>query len=84
MYARRLLFVRGPPPRSGLVAILVAILSLVALALVGFVIAFWPPGPRPSAHRSVSGETASTNQSFEGGLRVPAKKPEPPGRTRGI
>jgi hypothetical protein len=83
MHARRLLFVRGPR-HSGLAPILVALASLVALALAGLVIALWPPGPEPATYRPASGETRSGDRSLEGGLRVPAKPRDSPGRTRGI
>ena len=81
MNTRRLLFVRG---RSGLAPILAALASLVALALLGLVIALWPPGPKTSAERPMSGQTASGDRSIEGGLRVPPNAREAPGRTRGI
>jgi hypothetical protein len=81
MHTRRLLFVRG---RSGLAPFLAALATLVALALLGLVIALWPPVQKTSAHRPTTGETASGDRPAEGSLRVAPKAREGPGRTRGI
>jgi hypothetical protein len=83
MYSRHILFVRGRP-WSGLAPILAALLSVVSLALLGVVVALWPPGPGPSAARPVAGQAASGSRPQEGVLSVPVTKRESVGRTRGI
>jgi hypothetical protein len=81
MHARRLLFIRG---RSGLAPIVAALASLVALVLLGLVIALWPPGPKKSSDRPMSSQPVSGDRSIEGGMHISPKAREAPGRTRGI
>ena len=75
MHTRRLLFV-SPRSRVRLAPVYVALLSLVALSLLGFVVAFWPEQPAASAYRPDDSEVATAGRSYEGASRLPPEAPE--------
>jgi|KBSSwiStaDraftv2_1062776.scaffolds.fasta_scaffold17602_5 hypothetical protein len=72
MRAARLLFVR-PSREASLVPIYAALLALVAVALIAFAVALWPPDreARVGPARDDAAEASATHP-VEGGLRLPA------------
>jgi hypothetical protein len=75
MLARRLLFARtrrGARPA----ATPIAICALVALSLLGFVLALWPDTAELQASRPDASQAAPAGGSLEGGLRALPDKPE--------
>jgi hypothetical protein len=72
MFKRRMLFA-GSGCTTRLAAIYAAFLSLGALSVTGFVVAFWPTDPPPAqrAHPSPDAEAAQAGGSSGGSVRKP-------------
>jgi len=79
---RRLLFVRAPRPAS-LKPVYLALAAIGIVAVLGFVLALWPRGNGPSYYRPVRDETGvSSRGPEEGGVLIPSRARDLPGRTR--
>ena len=82
MRADRLLFTHSPPQAS-LAPIYAAILLLVAMGLIGFVVAYWPAGESNEVRRT-SEASEPRSRALEGGLQVPAEARVPRSRMKSM
>ena len=83
MRSDRLLFTHAPLQAS-LAPIYAALLILVAMGLIGFVIAYWPTDPDSQAVRRTSEAAEPRTRAFEGGLHVPAEGRAPTSRMKSM
>jgi hypothetical protein len=72
---RRFLYVK-PPRQVTLAPIYLALLVLVALALLGLLVAVWAPASEPGARRQLDGDRPDDSRSF-GGSYLPAPPSKP-------
>ena len=83
MRSDRLLFTDSPA-KASLAPIYAAILILVALGLIGFVIAYWPADSGSNAARRTSEASQPRTPVSEGGLRVPPEGRAPRSRMKSM
>ena len=83
MRSDRLLFTHSPL-KASLAPIYAALLLLVAMGLVGFVIAYWPAGPESSEVRRTSEASEPRSRALEGGLRLPPEARVPRSRMKSM
>jgi hypothetical protein len=76
MRAHRLIFAR-PPRAASLLPIYAALLAVAAIALVGFVVAFWPHSESPRSSSAREEAPAHASPAIDGqrrALRDPRKQ----------
>lgn len=76
MPTRRFLFLE-PRRKVTLAPVYIALLGLLSLALLGLLVAVWPPASGPAAQRPVDGSPAGDTRSFEGSYLPPPAPPKP-------
>jgi hypothetical protein len=83
MRSNRLLFTDSPA-RGSLLPIYAAILLLVALGVIGLIVAYWPTDSEPNSVRRTSEATQPRTPLSEGGLRVPPAGRAPRSRMKAM